>query len=400
MSRAPHILALHIADFPVAVARAVTPRLRDRPVVTVSSRRPLGRVLAVSNEARQTGVREGLRYPVAKRFCPDAAFLTPDRGSEVRAEYAILRAALQVSPCVERYGAGRIFVDIAGTRRLLGAPLDIAYRLQRTIAKRHSLRGALGISCRKVWSSLASTAVMPCGVMEVLPHREAEFLSLVPPEWVPGVGPKTMELLRDLNITNLAMLRQFEPPEILRAFGAAGRSLLQAIRQGEDEGPVPAVTDIAALLPLTEDAVEADVPLTEESAGPDAVRGGLLQLASSCGEKLRRQHRECRRLALTIGYGDGKTLTGTKKLPERTAVDSDLASAVQRLFATVHTRRVRLCRVALRCEDLAEPAPQTSLFPDVRRRREMHRLAALDAIRLRFGADAIRSGVALLSPAS
>lgn len=398
MSANPHILALHIADFPVAVARALTPALRGRPVVTVSSMRAMGRVLAVSPEARQTGVHEGQRYPVARHTCPDAAFLTPDRESEVRAEHAILSTALRISPCIERTGSGRIAMDIRGTERLLGAPMDVASRLQREVVERHTLTAAIGLSSRRIWSDLASQAILPSGILEVLPAREVDFLGMIPPAWVPGVGPRTIELLHDMNITRLGMLRQFSAQEILHAFGAAGRCLLHAVGRGDADGPIPVVSNIATLLPLTGDRVEAEVPLSEESAGPDVLRGALVRAVSLCGEKLRRQRKECRRVVLRIGYGDGKNETAGKTLAERTAADSELLRMAEQLLATAHTRRVRLCRVTLQCE-VSDRVRQASLFQEAARLREMRRLEAVDAIRLRFGESAIQHGAQFLAKA-
>jgi len=387
-----HILSLHIADFQVAVARAAAPRLCGRPVVVVTSLRPMGRVLALSPEARPAGVREGTRYPVARQFCPDAAFLTPDQEQESRAEYAILTAALQISPCLERYGAGRIFVDISGTRRLLGPPLDVASRLQKNLAGTYRLPGAVGLSCRKIWSRLAAQAVTPVGIMEVLPCRETDFLSLIPPEWVAGVGPKTVELLRDLNLTNLAQLWQFEPAEILRVFGRAGQNLLNAVREIERETDISPVENIAALLPFTENAIEADMPLTEESTKPAALRGMLTQSISHCGEKLRKQKQTCSRLKVTVFYCDGKNQTVSQALPECSAIDSLLFSAAEAAFRKAHARRVRICRILLRCEGLNKAGGQASLFSDTAQIRELRRLTAMDAIRERYGAKAILRG--------
>jgi len=394
------ILALQVADFPVAVARARTPALRGRPVIMVSSRRTMGRVVAVSPEARQAGVREGMRYPVARHLCPDAAVRTPDRDQEVRAEHAILTAALQVSPCLQRVGAGRVVVDLAGTRRLWGAPMDAASRLQADVARSCTLPSALGISSRTVWSRLAAQAVAPTGILEVLPRRETDFLSLVSPEWVAGIDAKTVELLRDMNIANLAMLRQFTPQEMLRVLGPAGRRLLEAVRVGDEEPRLRPVEDVRALLPLIEDAVDAAVDLVEESTAPDALCGALAHAVAVCGARLRAQRRICSRVRITVGYSDGQRRTGARALPEATMVDSELCRAAQQAFARAHTRRVRVCRIGLRCEGLLDAEVQTSLCQRLAHARELRRLAAIDAVRVRYGEDAIMSGTQYLAHAS
>ena len=392
-----HLLAMHIPDFSVAVARAVAPTLRGRPVVVASSTKAMGWVVACSQEARAAGVREGMRVGVARPRCPDAAFLMQDEEQESRAEYALLQAAVSMTPCLERYGPGRLYLDVTGTQRLLGNPMDVATRLRHDIRDHYAMTPALGVSSRKVWSHLAAQAVSPDGIMELMPHRELDFLSLIPPDWVHGVGPKTRDILRDMNITNLGMLRQFTPDELVAAFGRAGRILWETIRQSDSPERVGAVEHIAALLPMTEGQVEATVTVSASGTGADALRGLLMRAVTLCGEKLRRQARATRRIKLTIAYADGRTESAQQTLTEATALDSELLAPAESLMQKIHTRRVRLSRVNLSCEDIVTPSTQGSLFPNPTRAQELHRLAAMDAIRIRYGAAAIRAGTELLA---
>jgi DNA polymerase-4 len=393
-SSGSHILSLQVADFSVAVVTALAPALRGRPVAVVSSTRSMGRVLCLSPEARAAGLVEGLAFPAAKRLCRDASFLPPDAERERRAEASLLTVASRFSPCLQRYGPGRLFLDVRGTGRLLGHPLDAAGRLRRELSDDFRLSGAVGLSPRRPLSHLAGRAVRPAGIMELLDGREDDFLALVPPDWVAGVGPKTMELLRALNITRLATLRQFTPEELVEAFGTPGRHLAEAVLPTDCDDRIPPVPDPLSLLPLADgDAVEMVAPLREESVDDGPIRAALLHAVAGCGQKLREKGVEARALRVAVTYADGRTGSSGIPLVPPASRDSLLLAAASTALDRARSRRVRLCSLSLRCTGLLPAlAVQGGLFSgrgSDTGEAERKRLTALDAIRRRFGGDAL-----------
>lgn len=395
----PHILALQLPGFAALVQQAVTPRLRGRPVVVVSSRQPLGRVVANSPQAEAAGVHEGMRYGLARAACPEGTFLLPDPDLESRAEAGILQAMWAYSPCLERYGPGRFFMDVRGTARLFGAPLDLAARLQRDLQQAWHLSGALGLAGRRIWSLLAGRLAAPGGVMEVLAGREGDFFELIAPAWVPGVGPKTQALLADMNITRLGQLRAFSPCELVRTFGRPGRRLVEALAPGEGGERIARCVAPQALLPGAEQAIEAEQTFAEPAAAPAVIEQHLVRAVAQCGQALRARRQETARLVLALVYYDGRRRCAGRALAPPAALDSALLAAAKGLLARLHTRRVCLVSLTLRCEGLCTAAAQLQLFvePDVE--RERRRLCAVDTIRARYGIDAIGSGAGLLGRA-
>ena len=95
MTATATLLTLRVPDFDAAVRAAVEPRLRERPVVVVTSMKPLGRVLAASPAAREAGVEADVPYPVARSLCPDAAFFAPDKELAGRAVRAMVAKAAE-----------------------------------------------------------------------------------------------------------------------------------------------------------------------------------------------------------------------------------------------------------------------------------------------------------------
>ena len=75
------IIHLNIADFAVAVERAVDGRLRDRPVIIAPEGAARAAVYDMSEEAYRSGIRKGMALRRATRLCKDARILAPHPAS-------------------------------------------------------------------------------------------------------------------------------------------------------------------------------------------------------------------------------------------------------------------------------------------------------------------------------
>ena len=71
------IIHLNVADFAVAVERAVDCRLQKRPVVIAPEGAARATVYDMSEEAYQNGVCKGMALKRALRYCRDAVVLPP-----------------------------------------------------------------------------------------------------------------------------------------------------------------------------------------------------------------------------------------------------------------------------------------------------------------------------------
>ena len=122
------IIHLNIADFAVAVERAIDCRLKDRPVIIAPEGAVRAAVYDMSQEAYLAGIRKGMTLRKAARLCKDAWILPPHPYRYEQAMRAVLKQALPYSPLIETgEDDGHLFMDVGGTRRLFGPPMDIAW---------------------------------------------------------------------------------------------------------------------------------------------------------------------------------------------------------------------------------------------------------------------------------
>ena len=396
MGAAPSLLTLRVPNFDAAVRTAVEPRLAGRPVVVVTSMKPLGRVLAASPAAREAGVVADMPYPVARARCPDASFFAPDKELAGRAIRAMVATAGEYSPLVEPVGDGRILLDTRGTEKLWGVGLDVAEKLRADIRRELRLPVAAGLASCRPWSLLASRAAGDDGAWWVAPGQEDMFLNLVSTAWIDGIGLRTRERLAELKINRVGQLRQFSRTALARQFGARDAKALWTVIAPDawDEMPVACIRRGDG----ESDAVRAAAVIPEATVSAERLRIVARTLAAQASADLRRRGMGALWVRLSLLYADGATNTARSRTDGYIQDAGELSALAETLLARVFTRRVSASRLWFDAEGLGEPLRQGVLFPDrdgaAKNERPAGRLhGAVDRIRARYGDASIKPGV-------
>ncbi len=127
--------------FLAAAEERCEPRLRELPLAVVAGASPATRVVEANAMAREQGVEPGMTETEARARCPALVSRAHSHERVASARYALLDAALAVSPRVEAAAAGLVYVDTEGLDRLIGDPGAIGARLVREA-------GAIGLPAR------------------------------------------------------------------------------------------------------------------------------------------------------------------------------------------------------------------------------------------------------------
>ena len=381
------IIHLNIADFAVAVERAVDCRLRDRPVIIAPEGAARAAVYDMSEEAYRNGIRKGMALRRAARLCRDARILPPHPDRYEQAMRALLKQTLPYSPLIETGEAdGHLFMDVSGSARLFGPPVDVAWRLRRQVKKDLGLDPIWSVAPNKLVAKVATRLVKPAGEYVVGSGEEEALLAPLPISLVPGIEHDDLLRLRDFNLARVSQFTALSLEQLQIPFGARALFLYQTAR-GIDPSPV---------LPVGQQPpkVIADHEFGNDTNDNSSIEGVLYRLVEQIGDRLRQRRRAARRVAVIIDYSDGMRCARQLAARPATANDLTLFQLARRTLRLAWTRRIRIRHVRLICDRLIFPPAQLELFADEQKKTQQsdNLIVAIDGIRRRYGSDAVRVG--------
>ena len=381
------IIHINVADFAVAVERVLDRRLDSRPVIVAPEGATRAAVVDMSEEAFQAGVRKHMPLSRALRRCRDARVLPPrpDRYGQAMAQ--MLKSALPCSPFIEPgEGDGHLFVDVTGSSRLLGPPVDVAWRLSRRIRRDLGLVPIWSVATSKLIAKIATRLVKPLGEYIVDPGDEAAFLAPLPLFLVPGIESGDLARLNDFNMIRVFQAATLSTDQMQTLFGHRGRFIHDRLH-GIDPSPVRPVDDPPPRVVECEE-------FGDDTNDRAQMERSLYRLVEKAGRQLRHQALAARRVALVLEHTDGVRRIRQVTATPATANDFTLFAHARRVLNLAWTRRTRLRRMTLVCDRLTYPPAQRLLFEPERRmaERQERLVATMDRIRQRFGTDALAMG--------
>ncbi len=364
------ILFVDPPAFCTTIEALVAPALRTRPVAVAPPGAERAVVLALSTEARRAGIERGMAVRQARKLCPDLVLIPPNPRLYARASSALHEILRVYAPVIEPRGYGHAFLDLTGTGRLFGPPVDLAERVRREVRERLRSPLSVGVAANKLMSQAVIRAVRwnclpPAkrgggtadGEVEseafVVPFGiEAGFLAPHPLIVLPDLHPKVRSRLDDYQLDLIGEVAAIPESELCAVFGGAGRTL-RARALGIDPRPVLPPERLAELS-------TAHI-LTTDTNDLGVLHPLLRMLTERLGRRLRRGGLVARRLRLTVGYADHTDSARAVPLPPST-LDTDLWDAARRAFALANAKRLAVRGVTVAMERVEEVSGQLELW--------------------------------------
>jgi DNA polymerase-4 len=379
------VIHLDMDAFYPSVEVLDNPSLKGKPVI-VGGTRGRGVVSSASYEARKFGVHSAQPMATALRLCPQGIFLPVRMGRYVEVSGRIFSIFERFTPLVEPLSIDEAFLDVTASTRLFGTPVEIARNIKETVRAETGLSVSAGVAPSKFVAKIASDMEKPDGLTVVPPEGVRAFLNPLPVSRMWGVGKKTQEALRRMNIHTFEDLSRTPVENLERRFGRYGLKMHQ-LSTGIDEREVD--PDHEAKSVGHEETYLKDIPDVE------AARRELLSLAGEVARRMRREGVSGRSLTLKVKYSDFVLVTRSATLSSPTDDGPEIYSEACRLLerTAVGRRPVRLLGIALSQLSPAASEGQLPLF-EVRgraqRRKDLNR--ALDSLYEKFGRGSVRPG--------
>lgn len=385
------ILHVDMDAFYASIEQRDHPELRGQPVIVGGSAGQRGVVSAASYEARRYGVHSAMPTSQARRLCPQGVYLPVRMRHYAQISRQIQSIFQTFTPLVEPLSLDEAFLDVRGCEGILGPAPEIARQLKARIMAETELVASVGVAPNKFLAKLASDVGKPDGFVVLQPEQVREFLTPLPVSRIWGVGARAEQRLLALGVRTIGQLAALPERVLSDHFGEQGRHIWQ-LAHGQDERQV--IPDREAKSISTETTFPRDI------GDREVLRVWLLDLVDHLGGRLRHNEVRARTLDLKVRSADFRTRLRSLALPEPTDVTSELWQAAQVLFERSVTREmlpVRLLGVGA-ARLTRETAIQRSLFDTESREKNRQIDRAVDAIRGRFGSDAIQRGSLLGRP--
>jgi DNA polymerase-4 len=405
------------------------PKLVGRPVV-VGGTGNRSVVASADYRARGFGVRSAMPIAQARRLCPHAVFVPPRFEVYQRYSESFHGIARSFTPLVEGIGLDEVFLDVGGCIALFGSPGQIAVALRSRVADELGLSCSVGAGPSKLVAKLASKAAKPRASTQgprpgkgtlVVPAAEVQpFLWPMPVEALPGLGQASAERLHKLGVNTVGELAALPVGSVVAALGQAAGQMLHSLARGRDLRPVVPGRPVKSI--GHEETYPADIVDRQE------LDRRLVLMADKVAGHVREQGLVARSLVIKVRYGDFRTLTRSHTFPAPQATGPSFWTAARALLDGLELKEgVRLLGVSASgllpagsspAQQLQLPlSPGPAETPAGARRAGTSSLAprpgveapgpgvapawakasqAVDAVRARFGAGALRPGTSLV----
>jgi len=385
------ILHSDLNCFYASVEMMLDPSLRGKAVAVCGSTEDRhGIVLAKSEKAKKAGVKTGMVNWEARQLCKDLVIVPPQYDQYLK--YSKLTQAIyqRYTDLIEPFGMDECWLDVTGSRGIFGDGMTIAEEIRRSVREELGLTVSIGVSYNKIFAKLGSDMKKPDAITEIRRDTYKDMVWPLAADEMIYCGRATKAKLGNYGIRTIGDIAQTDPEFLRRLLGVNGLALWR-YANGTDQSRVMH-RDFVSPVKSIGHGITCVADLNDE----EEVWKVILALSQDIGHRLRVHELSARGVQVSVR---GNDLLGSQfqcKLPCKTQLPSEIASAANRLFQERYRWSSKVRAVTVRAIDLVPHSDpdQLSIFVDTAKLERRERLEDMvEEIRSRFGKHAITYGI-------
>lgn len=388
------ILHCDLNSFYASVELRSRPDLQNVPVAVCGD--PTSRhgiILAKNEPAKRRGVQTAETVWQAKQKCPNLILLPPHHGLYAQYSRRINTIYGQYTDLVEPFGIDESWLDVTGSLHLFGGDArqladDIRARLRQEVG----LTISVGVSFNKVFAKLGSDYKKPDATTVISRENWRDIVWPLPVGDLLFVGRAAQRTLGQYGVETIGQLAACKPEMLEQLMGKMGVQLYR-YANGLDDAPVRPQHQREPVK-----SVGNSTTFPENLTRWEEIRSGLQLLSDSVAGRLRKEGLYCGGVAVAVKDAQFRTVSRQMRLGAPTHLMRDIFEAAQELTRRIWKAPtpVRLLSVtALYITDSADSYQQMDLLAGdapLRDQRQEQLESAMDAIRGKYGRDAITFG--------
>lgn len=379
------IAHLDLDCFFVSCERIKNPALIGKPVVVGGNATSRGVVSSASYEARKFGIHSAMPSAEAKRLCPEAVFLPPDFNTYSELSKNVNRFLLQVAPLLEPASIDEFYMDLTGCHRIYPDLMKFGLLVKDYLRSELKLPSTLAIASSKLVSKVAVNEVKPDGLVRIESGKEADFLRPLLISAMPGIGKVTGREMERLGIKTLGDIQIASDVFLKSHFGMWGLEFKKAAL-GIDLSPV---------IPWEEPkSIGRETTFERDTSDREYLLSVLSSFAEECAVELRQYGFKARTVTVKFRLPDFTTFERSRTIAS-TCYENEIYQTAERLFSEHQKPSAKLRLIGVSVSHFSRSEDTRTLFSDAEYEKRDQISKSLDAIRTKYGFEAIHMGSSL-----
>lgn len=287
--------------FFASVEQILHPEYRGKPVIIAGDPHKKRNVVSTASyEARKYGVHSAMPSFKAYELCPHGIFIDPNMDNYIEYSEKVMNILRDFSPDVNQLSIDEACLDMTGTTRLFGQPIEAAQKIKTRVKAETGLTLSVGIATNSYLAKIASEVKKPDGLYIINPGDEESFMETLPLKDVWGIGQKTLGRLQSLGFRSVKDIKSHSLQFLKSLFGEASSSFLYNVSRGIEPDNFRSKPQTHSL--STETTFEID--LTDINT----IETALLNLSEQLMRRLLKYNTTSKTVQLKIRYEDFSTV--------------------------------------------------------------------------------------------
>lgn len=366
--------------FYAAVEVAYDQKLKGKPLAIAGNpEERKGIIVTSSYEAREKGVKTTMPLWQARRLCSNLIVMRPNFDRYRTASSEMFKMLADITPLVQPVSIDEGYLDITNCEHL-GNPIEIAQNLQSKILKELDLPCSIGIAPNKFLAKMASDMKKPLGITVLRKRDLSHKLWPLPIEEMHGVGEKTADKLRAIEVTTIGKLAHADVYQLKHVLGINGERL-----KNRANGIDLRAVDPEAINEFK--SIGSSQTLPEDTTNEAEIRKLMHLLTDNVERRLKRKQAAGRNVQIMIRYHDHRTITRSKKLPSYIEDKADIFDVANELFQKHwNLEPIRLLGITVQdVEEKQNIAKQLDLFTYEKEAKKEKLYEAIDTLSQKYG---------------
>lgn len=369
------------------------PELRHVPMAVCGDPKNRHGVILAKNElAKAAGVVTAESVYSALKKCPKLTLVPPHHEKYREYSRRINVIYEQYTDQVEAFSIDESWLDVTASLHLFGTGREIADELRRRMREEVGLTISVGVSFNKTFAKMGSDYKKPDATTEITRENYQSILWPLPARSMLYVGKSAEEALARGGVYTIGDIARAGRARMASLLGRAGETIYQYACALEEE-PVRRVGEGEGAK-----SIGSGMTFARNLAGEADVRTGLTMLADTVGTRLRREGLYCSTVQVQIKNPALQVICRQKKLRSATNSTREILEEAFSIVKSSWNLASPIRMLTVTATGLsADAAAQMSLFGDAGEKRLLDEKldSAVDAIRARFGPEAISFGSTL-----